>query len=259
MDNKKYPTENKLLQNLTAELEEKLGHNLIGIYLYGSLATGDFVDKLSDIDLLIIIKDEINQEQLKMLSSLHAKFNASHRGWSKRIDVAYLSTNDLETFESKSSKAIVSDGDGGLEIVDTPEYYLIDWYKVQEHALDLYGPTVTTFMPHITSEKFTRAIYNYMLTWPERATTATKRGDQAYAVLTTCRSHYACTQAHHISKKAGALWVIGKYPQWSNLIERSLRWSRDENNSDVIDKQNQLETQEFIEFILNKTTKNRAS
>lgn len=56
--------ENKRIESLLASIvlnmQRVLQDNLVGIYLHGSLAMGCFNPKSSDIDFLIIIKDEIN-------------------------------------------------------------------------------------------------------------------------------------------------------------------------------------------------------
>jgi hypothetical protein len=71
--------------------------------------------------------------------------------WRARFDVAYISKDALWNFKTQPSNVIVgSDGDH-LEIVEAPEYYLIDWYKVQEHSVTLYGPNATELIPHIST------------------------------------------------------------------------------------------------------------
>jgi predicted nucleotidyltransferase len=238
------------LKDFVSILESTLGQNLIGAYLYGSFATADFDEALSDIDLLMVLREEVDDGLLKQLESMQDKIKSEHEPCGARIDVAYLSKEALRTFKEKPSKVIVSNDTGGLDIVDAPEYYLIDWYKVREHAITLYGPEAETLVPPITTEMFTETIYKYMLTWPKRATEVDKRTQQAYAVLTMCRSYYAYSHGRHTSKKAGARWVIAKYPEWSGLIEKALTWNRDEKNNNIEDRQNQLQTQEFIKFIL---------
>jgi len=255
MDIKGRPIEHELLQDLVADLENALGQNLIGIYLYGSLATGDFVDGLSDIDLLMILKNHVDEKQLRSLTALHDEFNAKHASWSKRIDVAYLSENSFKSIKSKPYKIIVSDGSGGLEIVDAPEYYLIDWCKVQEHSIALYGPDAKTFLPHITVAEFKKVVRNYMLTWIDKTDKANQRGLQAYIVLTMCRSLYAFTYGKNTSKQIGANWAISQYPQWAVLIKQSLTWSRDEVANVTKDKKAQNEMVSFVNFILRELEK----
>ncbi len=241
-----------VLEDFAITLKSALGRNLAGIYLYGSFATGEFDEDLSDLDLLIVLDNEVDDKLLDLLTKVQANFKSKHQIWASRIDVTYLSRRALRTFKSSSSRVIISSENSSLEIVNSQEYYLIDWYKVQEHAIALYGPEATTLIPHITTDEFTKTIYNYMLTYTEVAARSNRRGQQAYIVLTMCRSFYAYTLGEHVSKKQGAEWVTAKYPQWSGLIEKALLWSRDEKNNNINDEQNKQQTQEFVEFVLSK-------
>jgi predicted nucleotidyltransferase len=47
-----YADVNQLLEQLLSSLQTILGKKLVGLYLYGSLVTGDFDHECSDIDLL---------------------------------------------------------------------------------------------------------------------------------------------------------------------------------------------------------------
>ena len=91
-----------------------------------------------------------------------------------------------------------------------------------------------------------------MLTWPNEATEARTRTQQAYVVPTKCHSYYAYLHAKHTSKKADAQWVASKYPRWDNLSQKASKWSRDKKNKNREDEQNKLQTQQFISFILNE-------
>lgn len=47
-----------------------LGENMIGIYLFGSLVLGDFDENFSDIDLMIILKRDINKDEFEKIQDL---------------------------------------------------------------------------------------------------------------------------------------------------------------------------------------------
>ncbi len=51
---------NKLLMWLVELFKHKLGDNLVGVYLHGSLAMGCFNPEMSDVDLLVVVKDNID-------------------------------------------------------------------------------------------------------------------------------------------------------------------------------------------------------
>jgi predicted nucleotidyltransferase len=60
----------RLLARLRDALVARGG--LAGIYLYGSLATGDFSPARSDIDLVVMVNGELDQAAVGELRELHA-------------------------------------------------------------------------------------------------------------------------------------------------------------------------------------------
>lgn len=241
---------NEIAEEYLAALKSLPKLNIIGLYLYGSLVSGDFNEETSDIDLLIVIDHDVNPAVLTLVNNFHASFFASHEAWQTRFDVAYISENALRNFKTQPSEVIVGSGDEPLTIVEAPEYYLIDWYKVQEHSLALYGPKATILIPHISAGEFSQVIYNYMHTWRDGVGDAKNRGAQAYIILTLSRSLYAYKFAKHVSKRIGAEWAKSEYPEWSVVIDTALKWSRIDQKDDINDEAFQKQTAEFVQFIL---------
>jgi hypothetical protein len=66
-----YADLNVVLRDLVTRVRNVLGDNFIGAYLQGSFAVGDF-DIYSDVDFLILIKEDISGDQLPPLQGLHA-------------------------------------------------------------------------------------------------------------------------------------------------------------------------------------------
>ena len=62
-----YPDVNEILDLLLARASAILGPQLVGMYLYGSLSSGDFDPASSDIDFVIVT------EQLALLHARGAK------------------------------------------------------------------------------------------------------------------------------------------------------------------------------------------
>jgi predicted nucleotidyltransferase len=64
---------NTLLNLLLSRIQTILGNKLIGLYVFGSLATGDFDYDSSDIDVIAAtttFPDEQELERLKMMHSI---------------------------------------------------------------------------------------------------------------------------------------------------------------------------------------------
>ena len=54
-----YPSVNAILGMLLSGAQEILGNRFTGLYLYGSLSSGDFDPERSDIDFLVVTDGEL--------------------------------------------------------------------------------------------------------------------------------------------------------------------------------------------------------
>jgi predicted nucleotidyltransferase len=70
-----YPELHLVLESFIVGVQNALKRNLVGAYLVGSLATGDF-DLDSDIDFLIVTDAELSDAELRLLQALHLEIQA---------------------------------------------------------------------------------------------------------------------------------------------------------------------------------------
>ena len=59
-----------LLDRVVAGFRAILADNLVGIYLHGSLAMGEFNPLTSDVDLLVVVRDPLDLDAKRALSTL---------------------------------------------------------------------------------------------------------------------------------------------------------------------------------------------
>ncbi len=76
-----YPTPfsdvNSLLDELLSGVKNILEDNFAGLYLYGSLASGDFNLETSDVDFVVVTRDEISSETISALKTMHERLAKS--------------------------------------------------------------------------------------------------------------------------------------------------------------------------------------
>jgi len=214
----------ELLSDLLDQMQRILGKKLVGLYLYGSLVTGDFDREISDIDLLAILSSDINDQEFAQLQQMHNDFVAKNQQWDDRIEIAYLSIAALKTFRSQASKiAIISPGEP-FHIKEAGKDWLINWWVVREKGVALFGPAPTTLIDPISKQEFLQAVQEQAQAWGEWVDHMQTRPSQAYAILTLCRALYAHKNGEQVSKKQAALWVQARFPQWASLIQNALMW-----------------------------------
>jgi Domain of unknown function (DUF4111)/Nucleotidyltransferase domain len=210
-----------LLGELLAGIQNILGDRLVGLYLYGSLATGGFTPGVSDVDLLAATSDDVTASDLGPLREMHAALVHRHPDWDDRIEIAYLSTTALGSFkERRASLAITSPGEP-LHIIDAGVDWLMNWHHLQHCGRRLFGPP-PTFITPTTHDEFIESLRDHVRNADDWIARVDNRRAQSYVVLTLCRSLVAFQSGRNVSKQKAADWVRQRHPEWRGLIADAL-------------------------------------
>jgi predicted nucleotidyltransferase len=247
-----YTDVNQLLDSLLSQIQKTLGKKLVGLYLYGSLVSGDFDHESSDIDLLAATSSDIDDKEFSDLQEMQHDFVAKNKQWNDRIEIAYLSVTALKTFKSHTSQiAIISPGEP-FHLKEAGNDWLMNWYLVREKGLTLFGPSPKTLIDPISKEEFIQAVQDHTKGWAEWIHHAHERKAQAYAILTMCRALYAYKNGEQVSKQQAALWAEQELPQWSALIKDALLWRATRHDEDVDHAATFPETLRFVQFVIDQ-------
>jgi hypothetical protein len=242
-----YPEVNALLADMLTRLRDVLDEQLIGLYLHGSLVAGDFDLALSDVDMLAVLADDLDDATAARLEAMHRALAADYPAWDDRIETAYLSRAALATFKTQDTRsANISPGEP-FHLLPMGRLWLMNWYMVRERGMTLYGPPPETVIPPISQAEFIAAVREHLQWWSEwgRETDA-RRAAQAYVVLTMCRALYALAHGSQTSKVRAAAWAAEAFPEWAGLIQRAVAWrtADDDSPSDAAEL---TEVRRFVE------------
>ncbi len=219
-----YPDVDALLGELRTQIQQILGEELVGLYLYGSLVTGDFDPIHSDIDLLTVIAGELHEEEFALLDAMHGAFVAAHPAWEERVEIAYLSQGALKTFRTQRSPiAIISPGEP-FHFKDAGKDWLINWWIVRRQGVTLFGAPAQAVIDPISDDEFQTAVREQVGEWRTYIHELRRRKSQAYAILTMCRALHAYVMGEQVSKQQAAAWAAAYFPQWGPLIQDALAW-----------------------------------
>lgn len=250
-----YPDVNRLLEVLQAGIRDVLGEKVVGMYLYGSAATGDFESGLSDVDLLAAIASDLDEAEFGSLHGMHDRIARENPDWDDRIEVQYMSTDAFSSFRSRvSPMAVISPGEP-FHRKDAGADWLMNWYLVREYGVRLSGPDPTTVIPAITKREFVEAVRDYAVWRADRTDRLRGRGSQSYAAITACRALYTVTHGEHVSKRKAALWAGEVMPEWASLIEQALRWRDDaagDRHSSIDDDPMPDDTLRFVRLMADR-------
>jgi len=244
-----FPDINRLLESLLSSMRHILQERLVGLYLYGSLTTGDFDPESSDIDLLAATSSDVSSTEFGALRAMHLDFSRDNPRWEDRVEVAYLSLAALRTFRSERSPiAVISPGEP-FHMAEAGRDWLMNWYLVREKGVALFGPPAESLIAPIAREEFAQCVRDYAADWGDRIRDVRDRKEQAYAILTMCRALHLRRTGEPASKRQGALWAREELPQWSRLIQNALAWREAWREQPVDHAATRAETIRFVEFI----------
>lgn len=245
---------NGLLGVLLDETRQILGDRLVGLYLYGSLVTGDFDRGSSDIDLLAVTSSDIDRQEFARLDRMHQGVINRYQEWENRFEMAYLSATALQTYRWRAGNiAIISPGEP-FHVKEAGKDWLLNWYVVREQGIALFGPAPKTIIEPITRDEFIQTVKSQVREWREWVEHGRTRPWQAYAILTICRALYAVSNGEQASKKQAALWAAQALPEWSSLINSALAWRTAWRDQDVDHEATFPETLRFVHFVIDQIT-----
>jgi predicted nucleotidyltransferase len=243
-----------LLERLAGEIRRNTNDSLVGMYVYGSLVTGDFDKDRSDIDLLAVVDRDIDGATFARLDRMHARFVEEYPAWEDRIEVAYVPAPALSDFRTETSQiAVISPGEP-FHLKAAGKDWLLNWYVVREVGVTLYGPPPETQIPDISQAEFVEAVRAQAGAWKEWVYRMRTPGAQSYAVLTLCRALYTHEHGGQASKKQAALFAKAHLPQWAPLIQQGLDWLSERRDDENDDDESFHETVRFVHYVADRIT-----
>ena len=227
-----YPEINIILEKLLRDGQAILGIRLIGLYIHGSLAHGDFDPQTSDIDFLVITDGHLSGEIFSALKTMHAHLFASRLAWSHKLEGAYLPKDDLPRHDPAHAPVPWLGLDGHFALETLGSDWIFQRWILRENGIVVSGPPIKPMIDPISGDDLREAVHSSMHEWwsppfpsPERF----NRGEyQAYAILTMCRSLYVLKHGRVASKPEAAQWAKSLLGEpWSRLIAEAVDWRED--------------------------------
>jgi hypothetical protein len=224
----KYPEINKILDSLLQSSSQILGNQLVGMYLYGSLSSGDFDLETSDIDFLVVTTSTLPDKTIAELEAMHHRIWNSGLKLAGKLEGSYIPKREIKRHDPRN---------GPCPTVNEGRFYLdrpgSDWiiqrHIVREQGVILAGPDPKTLIDPVSAADLRRAVKGVLYEWwfpmLEDPTWLREHGSEyhAYAILTMCRALYTLENGAIVSKLAAAHWVQGKLgDEWSKVIDQAI-------------------------------------
>lgn len=225
---------NQLLAILTRELPARLPANLVGLYLRGSLVTGDFRPASSDLDLLAVTYQRVSETEFARLLDLHNAIAQSDHPFAQRIEIAYIDRPALRRYQPGQRHPTLGQGET-LAWTEHHANWLVERWIVREQGIALFGPMPMTLIDPIQRAELVAAIRTRLGDWADWAHDIDNpewqwpRRHKFYVVETMCRALHTLATSEIVSKGQAVTWARQTLPApWRALIERSQDWQLDD-------------------------------
>lgn len=210
----------RMLDLVRSGVLRALGGQVVGVYLFGSLATGDFDVGVSDIDVLVVTATDLTRSELACLRAFHRDLAVRHAEWADRVEVIYLSVDALAGFRTRRSALAVTSPGEPFHTTTGGRDWLVNWYNVRQTGKVLFGPPASAVIPEIGIGEVKEELREQVRRWPARLPSGVAPGWLAYAVLTVARAWDTITNGAVHSKVQSAQWAGRRLPEWADLLER---------------------------------------
>jgi hypothetical protein len=222
-----------LLAELLAGVRGTLGPQLVGVYLDGSLATDDFAEHSSDIDVLVVTEDVLCDEVVAALGTMHTRLATGKSKWARELEVSHIPRRALRRFgPDNNCHPCIQRGSDQLVTEEHDRGWVIHRHVVREHGVALAGPEPHTLIDPVDAAELRHAVVSLLHSWWTPAPTCRRWLDnpfyRSYAVLTMCRMRYTLQHGVVVSKPIAARWAQAALDaRWTPLIQAALAWSSD--------------------------------
>jgi hypothetical protein len=222
-----------VLAELLAGVGATLGPRLVGVYLDGSLATGDFAERSSDVDVLVVTDEALPDEVVDALGAMHARIATVASTWARELEVSYIPRRAIRRFDPADHRhPRVERGSDQVVIEAHGPDWVIHRHVLREHGVVLTGPDPRTLIDPVDPADLRAAVVSELHGWWTPAAACRRSLEnpfyRAYAVLTMCRMRYTLEYGVVVSKPVAARWAQATLDAgWAPLIQAALAWSRD--------------------------------
>jgi hypothetical protein len=222
------PETRAILAAVQGAIVDTAASSLVGLYLHGSLVSGGFDPRVSDLDLIAVLSEDPSDGLAARLEAMHESLARRYPRWAGRVEVVYVSVERLHDLDEPIPRmAVISPGEPFHVITAGPDWVLT-WHPAREEAVALIGPPIAEVMAEPSGEAFMAAVRERLSEFRTGCEDTDPPGSCAYAILTTCRGLYTLAFGSRPTKAEAAAWAAREYPEWADVIHSALRWREEQ-------------------------------
>lgn len=217
---------NALIAALRAELQAILGGKLVGLYVFGSLATGAFEHATSDIDLVAALAADLDEAEYARIARMHDGIARRFPEWDDRVEVGYLALDKLRRLQPGDTFSLISPGEP-FHVKAAENDWRFNLYVLREHGFAVVGPPPDTLIDPMSTDDLRRWLRPMMREWRDwlgETELIHRRPYQGHMIITMCRNLYLFHNGRIASKRQATVWAMHALPEWAWLIREAAGW-----------------------------------
>jgi len=218
---------NLVLEHFRVRIERLLDNHVLGMYVVGSLALGDFDPVTSDIDVIIVTDTDLENRLVDGLQALHHQFAESFSPWATKIEAVYVPQAALRTHTPTARTYPQLEKGTPLGHMVLEPGWVFQCWTLRERGIVVVGPHPCELVAPIEPQDMAAAVVAITGEWLTLAHhdptwLVWMQDDHAFVIQTLCRLLYSLTTGEVASKPRATAWAEQALaPRWSNLIQRS--------------------------------------
>ena len=207
-------------------LSKFLGKNLVGAYLFGSIAFPEYEPRAGDLDFYTVTRTQLSPENVSDLDVMH-RYLAAKFEFGRKLDGFYIPLTKAR--RSRSPRGLVYAAHGTIHRGGFDDA----WALHREHFhrgsyIRLHGPRPREIFPPADWASIRKDLYRALA-----YTRSIIRSDPWWAVLNLCRLVYTFKTGNvAVSKLQAAKWALETYEStWRPLIMSAIRTYKQRGSS----------------------------
>lgn len=242
----------ELLDGFIMNSKNILSNNLTGIYLHGSAAMGCFNDKKSDIDLIVVVKNDISKEIKRQYMDMVVTLN--REAPSKGIELSIVKETVCKPFIYPTPYELhfsithlnwyLSDPEDYIEKMNGTDKDLAAHFTIIYHrGRTLYGREIKSVFAEVSSEDYMDSIWFDIQNAKEDIIE-----NAMYITLNLCRVLAYKKERLILSKQEGGEWAVHyiSNPEYKKTILSALEEYKTGNAMSI----NKTDAVRYAEYML---------
>jgi streptomycin 3"-adenylyltransferase len=223
----------KVLSETLAGIHSILQDNLVGIYLYGSLAMKCFNPKSSDIDIILVARKRLSKEQRKKIIEYLKRVCSKNR----RIELSIVCRDVVQHPEYPIMVDLHFEYWGDTFENEKDNEILSNLYTTKKRGFCVWGMPISDVFSQIPAENHLKSVTEdlvhtrkYLHENPERV----GYDPAVYWILGSCRILAFIREEKVLSKLEGGQWGLANLPkEHHGMVKQALSYYRGKRKEHV--------------------------